>query len=64
MPNLGDGQQIKVWFPEHILDALWQDAKDSGERHVQPLVRYIIGKHYQEQANGVGLVVDEGGSNG
>jgi len=56
MPNLGDGEQIKVWLPQHLVDALRQDAKDAGERHVQPIVRYILGQHYQDQARAANWV--------
>ena len=61
MPNLGDGEQIKVWLPRHLVDALRQDAKDAGERHVQPIVRYILGQHYRDQATASNLAgVSEG----
>lgn len=56
MPNLGDGEQIKVWLPRHLVDALRQDAKDAGERHVQPIVRYILGQHYRDQTVVANLV--------
>jgi len=50
MPKMSEpGQQIKVWLPDHILDALRQDAKDGGERKVQPVIRYILGQHYRDQ---------------
>jgi len=55
MPKLGEGEQVKVWLPTHLLDALRQDAKDCGERHIQSIMRMILGRHYQGQVREAGL---------
>lgn len=59
MPKMmqGAGKQVKIWLPQHIIDALRQDAMDAGERHIQPIARHILGQHYQRQARGAGLDV-------
>ena len=55
MPKMPEpGKQIKVWLPQHILDALGQEAKDSGEKRVQSIVRIILGRHYRGQVREVG----------
>ena len=50
MPKMGQGKQVKVFLSNHLLAALEQDAKDSGEKRIQPIMRYILGQHYQKQA--------------
>lgn len=62
MPKMSEqGKQIKVWLPMHLLDGLRQDAKAGGERHIQSVIRHILGQYYRQQAKMAGVEVAIGG---
>lgn len=58
VPKLGEGQQIRLWMPMHIIAALQQDAKEAGERHIQPIIRQILAQYYREQAMQAGVEIE------
>jgi len=58
MPNLGVGQQVKVWLPQPLYDALRAEAKDTG-RSMSEIGREEIAERYRRQAEGVGIDIGE-----
>lgn len=64
MPRMRQpGQQIKVWLPQPLYDAIKQDRKDTG-RPMAEIARGIIADHYQRLARAAGLDVVMDGHTG
>lgn len=62
MPKMSEpGQQVKVWLPQPLYDALNQESDDSG-RKMAEIMREAIAERYQRQAVEAGLdvVIDAG----